>query len=130
MEAGREAFGRPSRRKSRWLLPFKALEQVGAPVIPGGQPSWKRDVSVLAWLDTLEIMWRNVGRRPRITANLAALLYIANCCGLLEVLREDNRAIVRAASQASKAADFILGFQPCIDQQAMAASADDQQEAA
>lgn len=28
----------------------------------------------------------------------------------LEVLREDNRAIVRAASQASKAADFILGF--------------------
>jgi antirestriction protein ArdC len=30
----------------------------------------------------------------------------------LEVLREDNRAIVRAASQASKAADFILGFLP------------------
>jgi antirestriction protein ArdC len=27
-----------------------------------------------------------------------------------EVLREDNRAIVRAASQASKAADWILGF--------------------
>jgi antirestriction protein ArdC len=34
----------------------------------------------------------------------------------LEVLREDNRAIVRAASQASKAADFILGFLP--DEQA------------
>ena len=30
----------------------------------------------------------------------------------LEVLREDNRAIVRAASQASKAADFLLGFLP------------------
>jgi antirestriction protein ArdC len=30
----------------------------------------------------------------------------------LEVLREDNRAIVRAASQASKAADFLLGFRP------------------
>lgn len=30
----------------------------------------------------------------------------------LEVLREDNRAIVRAASQASKAADFVLGFLP------------------
>jgi len=30
----------------------------------------------------------------------------------LEVLREDNRVIVRAASQASKAADFILGFLP------------------
>jgi antirestriction protein ArdC len=30
----------------------------------------------------------------------------------LEVLREDNRAIVRAASQASKAADFLLRFLP------------------
>lgn len=30
----------------------------------------------------------------------------------LEVLREDNRAIVRAASQASKAADWLLGFTP------------------
>ena len=30
----------------------------------------------------------------------------------LEVLREDNRAIVRAASQASKAADYLLGFVP------------------
>jgi antirestriction protein ArdC len=30
----------------------------------------------------------------------------------LEVLREDNRAVVRAASAASKAADFLLAFQP------------------
>ena len=30
----------------------------------------------------------------------------------LEVLREDNRAIVRAASQASKAADYLLSFAP------------------
>ncbi|KAB2722438.1 DUF1738 domain-containing protein [Brucella intermedia] len=30
----------------------------------------------------------------------------------LDVLREDNRAIVRAASQASKAADWLLGFLP------------------
>jgi antirestriction protein ArdC len=30
----------------------------------------------------------------------------------LDVLRADNRAIVRAASQASKAADFLLGFLP------------------
>lgn len=30
----------------------------------------------------------------------------------LEVLREDNRAIVRAASQASKAADYLLSFVP------------------
>ena len=30
----------------------------------------------------------------------------------LDVMREDNRAIVRAASQASKAADWLLGFAP------------------
>ncbi|NGM49326.1 DUF1738 domain-containing protein [Caulobacter sp. 602-2] len=30
----------------------------------------------------------------------------------LEVLREDNRAIFRAASQASKAADYLLAFAP------------------
>lgn len=30
----------------------------------------------------------------------------------LEVLREDNRAIVRAASQASKAANYLLDFLP------------------
>ncbi|AXC49742.1 DUF1738 domain-containing protein [Paracoccus suum] len=45
----------------------------------------------------------------------------------LEVLREDNRAIVRAASQASKAADWLLSFLPhagSIDQN------DDEQEAA
>ena len=29
----------------------------------------------------------------------------------LEVLREDNRAVSRAASAASKAADFLLAFQ-------------------
>ena len=28
----------------------------------------------------------------------------------LEVLREDNRAVVRSASAGSKAADFLLGF--------------------
>lgn len=30
----------------------------------------------------------------------------------LQVLREDNRAIVRAASQASKAADWLLAHAP------------------
>jgi antirestriction protein ArdC len=30
----------------------------------------------------------------------------------LEVLREDSRAVVRAASAASKAADYLLGFLP------------------
>jgi antirestriction protein ArdC len=33
----------------------------------------------------------------------------------LEVLLEDNRAIVRAASAASKAADYLLAFQPGAD---------------
>jgi antirestriction protein ArdC len=45
----------------------------------------------------------------------------------LEVLREDNRAIVRAASQASKAADFLLGFLPSDGAQAATAN---EQEAA
>ena len=40
----------------------------------------------------------------------------------LEVLREDNRAIIRAASQASKAADFLLGFLPEDNAQTAAAS--------
>ncbi len=44
----------------------------------------------------------------------------------LDVLREDNRAIVRAASQASKAADWLLGFLPGADVEA----ADDEREAA
>jgi antirestriction protein ArdC len=30
----------------------------------------------------------------------------------LDVLREDNRAIIRAASAASKAADYLLAFLP------------------
>ena len=30
----------------------------------------------------------------------------------LDVLREDDRAIVRAASAASKAADYLLAFRP------------------
>jgi antirestriction protein ArdC len=33
----------------------------------------------------------------------------------LDVMREDNRAIVRAASAASKAADYLLAFQPDLD---------------
>jgi antirestriction protein ArdC len=30
----------------------------------------------------------------------------------LEILKEDNRAIIRAASAASKAADYLLAFLP------------------
>jgi antirestriction protein ArdC len=48
----------------------------------------------------------------------------------LDVLREDDRAIVRAASAASKAADFILGFQPDAPQPIAAISDDDEREAA
>jgi antirestriction protein ArdC len=48
----------------------------------------------------------------------------------LEVLREDNRVIVRAASSASKAADYILGFQTGADQIAANVPSDDEQEAA
>ena len=47
----------------------------------------------------------------------------------LDVLREDNRAIVRAASQASKAADFLLGFLPRDDER-RATPSDLEQEAA
>jgi antirestriction protein ArdC len=39
----------------------------------------------------------------------------------LDVLREDSRAVVRAASQASKAADWILSFLPEDDSAPVAA---------
>jgi antirestriction protein ArdC len=48
----------------------------------------------------------------------------------LEVLREDNRAIVRAASQASKAADYLLGLAPEMDPSALVGTVEDDQEAA
>lgn len=48
----------------------------------------------------------------------------------LEVLRDDNRAIVRAASQASKAADYLLGFLPTNNPTASADGAEADQEAA
>jgi antirestriction protein ArdC len=48
----------------------------------------------------------------------------------LEVLREDNRAIVRTASAASKAADYILAFQPDAPPPVATISAEDEREAA
>jgi antirestriction protein ArdC len=48
----------------------------------------------------------------------------------LEVLREDNRAVVRAASQASKAADYILGFLPEDQRPAATAPDSDKRKAA
>jgi antirestriction protein ArdC len=66
------------------------------------------------------------GTRKYAFEELVAELSAAFCCASLgivptvrhadyigswlEVLREDNRAIVRAASQASKATDYLLGF--------------------
>lgn len=48
----------------------------------------------------------------------------------LDVLREDNRAIVRAASAASKAADYLLGFLPDGSHAGGAEPVDPQREAA
>jgi antirestriction protein ArdC len=48
----------------------------------------------------------------------------------LEVLREDNRAILRAASQASKAADYLLSFVVDIDTAAAAGAGKGDHEAA
>lgn len=48
----------------------------------------------------------------------------------LECLREDNRAIVRAASQASKAADWILSFLPDQEQSLPSDPFTDEREAA
>ena len=59
----------------------------------------------------------------RITPTVRHADYIGSW---LEVLREDNRAIVRAASQASKAADWLLGFLPGADVD----TADDERQAA
>ncbi len=48
----------------------------------------------------------------------------------LEVLREDNRAIVRAASAASRAADYLLAFRPGAEPTSAAASVEPEREAA
>ena len=44
------------------------------------------------------------------------------------MLRKDNRAIVRAASAASKAADYLLAFRP-EPGESVAAAADEQEAA-
>ena len=48
----------------------------------------------------------------------------------LEILREDNRAIVRAASAASKAADYLLAFRPGAEPTSTAAPFEPEREAA
>ena len=63
-------------------------------------------------------------------APLAAFLHIIDTSRLLEVLHDDNRAIVRAASHASKAADYLLGFLPEMAEDASTESGGVDQEAA
>ena len=48
----------------------------------------------------------------------------------LEVLREDDRAVVRATSPASEAADYLLAFLPSDSQAQLAAAATGEMEAA
>jgi len=62
---------------------------------------------------------------PRASGGTATFLHIISCSRLLEVLREDNRAVVRAASAASKAADYLLAFR-----QGAGLALDTEQEAA
>jgi antirestriction protein ArdC len=47
----------------------------------------------------------------------------------LEVLRDDDRAIVRAASAASKATDFLLAFRPDADEPVKAVNVPDRLQA-
>lgn len=63
-----------------------------------------------------------MGRKPQNSANLAAFLHIIDTSRLLDIIREDSRAILRAASAASKAADYLLAFRP---EAALAANDDD-----
>lgn len=56
----------------------------------------------------------------------SAFLHITATSRLLEVLREDNRAVIRAASAASKAADLLLAFAPPV----IDAGADEREQAA
>ncbi|WP_245945055.1 ArdC family protein, partial [Pelagibacterium lacus] len=81
------------------------------------------------------------GTRKYAFEELVAELNAAFCCASLgiaptvrhadyigswlEVLREDNRAIVRAASLASKAADWLLGHLPGCDAHEGDAGADE-----
>jgi antirestriction protein ArdC len=51
------------------------------------------------------------GWKRRKIARPAAFLHIIVTSRLLQILKEDSRAIFHATSQASKATDFILAFQ-------------------
>ncbi|OYX96367.1 MAG: hypothetical protein B7X90_11845 [Novosphingobium sp. 17-62-19] len=53
-------------------------------------------------------MRRNVGRKPQTSANLAAFLHIIDTSRLLKALRNDKRAIFRAATASQAASELIL----------------------
>ena len=60
---------------------------------------------------TVQITRRNGGAFVCASLGIVPTVRHADYIGSwLEVLREDNRAVVRAASAASKAADFLLAF--------------------
>lgn len=80
-----------------------------------------------AYLRQLPAALAGINLQYGLTANRAEMVGAFVCASLgivptvrhadyigswLEVLREDNRAVVRAASAASKAADFLLAFLP------------------
>ena len=58
----------------------------------------------------------------RISDAETAFLHIIDTSRLLEILKDDHRAILRAASAASKTADYLLAFRP---ESALAANDDD-----
>ncbi len=45
-------------------------------------------------------------------AALRLFLHIMICCGLLQVLQGDKRAVFQAAAHAQRAAAFLHGLQP------------------
>ena len=62
---------------------------------------------------TVRISCRNDLRFCCATLGIVPTVRHADYIGSwLEVLREDNRAVIRAASAASKAADYLLAFRP------------------
>jgi antirestriction protein ArdC len=65
-------------------------------------------------------MRRNVARERRRTTHPAAFLHITDTSRLLEVLKNDKRAIFSAAAHAQKAADYLARLQPGTTEQAAA----------
>ena len=74
--------------------------------------------------------WLSLPPRSRVAGHRADRSSPDYIDSWLQVLREDNRAIVRAASQASKAADYLFSFVPDLARAAAAEAAIDDQEVA